>query len=317
MKLRIALFTLYSVYFACGCVEREPAQKFSITESPTCRGQQRETLNDTAEYDKTVRIARAIQLENSSQEAKFLANMEETSLLQITDVVEWGSTKVWAAKCCHMFVDSLRGSILTLEAAEKNDGNQISNIGGWQSKPEILERSDFGMRQVRDTVYQLLAKYMDRVVPQGAGGTIDANVKNAWANVNRLADMNRPHLHDAFLSGVFYLDYGGTYNESQICWHDPRPQVRNAWIKWMGKGWIQDETMTICRAPQPGLLILFPAWLEHYVAPLRSDTERVSIAFNVKISFPNHSPQDGNRRPLQLRLPPHHGGSSITIRPRI
>jgi hypothetical protein len=33
-------------------------------------------------------------------------------------------------------------------------------------------------------------------------------------------------------------------------------------------------------APRPGLLVLFPYWLEHYVEPHESDELRITIAFN-------------------------------------
>jgi uncharacterized protein (TIGR02466 family) len=35
--------------------------------------------------------------------------------------------------------------------------------------------------------------------------------------------------------------------------------------------------------PEAGKLIIFPAWLEHYVEPNTSTEERISIAFNINI----------------------------------
>ena len=32
--------------------------------------------------------------------------------------------------------------------------------------------------------------------------------------------------------------------------------------------------------PTPGLLVMFPSWLYHFVHPMASDTPRISIAFN-------------------------------------
>jgi Putative 2OG-Fe(II) oxygenase len=35
--------------------------------------------------------------------------------------------------------------------------------------------------------------------------------------------------------------------------------------------------------PQPGMLLAFPAWLEHFVHPFFGEGERISVAINVMI----------------------------------
>ena len=35
--------------------------------------------------------------------------------------------------------------------------------------------------------------------------------------------------------------------------------------------------------PQEGMLLFFPTWLEHDVEPSKTDDERISIAFNVRL----------------------------------
>jgi len=37
--------------------------------------------------------------------------------------------------------------------------------------------------------------------------------------------------------------------------------------------------------PEPGLLIVFPAWLFHYVNPYHGDGERISIAWNFNVEI--------------------------------
>ena len=37
--------------------------------------------------------------------------------------------------------------------------------------------------------------------------------------------------------------------------------------------------------PQPGLLVIFPCWLYHYVNPFRGKGERISIAFNIRLKI--------------------------------
>lgn len=35
--------------------------------------------------------------------------------------------------------------------------------------------------------------------------------------------------------------------------------------------------------PKEGLLLIFPSWTLHYVTSGQNDTERISIAFNIKL----------------------------------
>jgi hypothetical protein len=37
--------------------------------------------------------------------------------------------------------------------------------------------------------------------------------------------------------------------------------------------------------PEPGLLIMFPGWLQHYVNAYYGDGERISIAWNLTVEI--------------------------------
>jgi len=230
-------------------------------------------------------------------------------------MLNWWTTKVWSAACCASALSPLRRAILDLEA--NTDGNVKSNVGGWQSKAGIFESSVTGIKTVRDAAYQLVAQYVAHIVPNGAGGTVSADIDTSWVNVNRFGDMNRPHTHSGFVSGVYYVDTGqpaGSTNESLLCFYDPRPQVRNAGLQWsedISNGWL--ETETICKVPRPGLMILFPAWLDHYVTPLKRPGPRISISFNVGLKFPAYSAEASKGESLSLQIPEKHGGRKIVM----
>ena len=36
--------------------------------------------------------------------------------------------------------------------------------------------------------------------------------------------------------------------------------------------------------PKPGLMVIFPAWAEHWVHPFHGDGNRISIAINVTLN---------------------------------
>jgi hypothetical protein len=57
---------------------------------------------------------------------------------------------------------------------------------------------------------------------------------------------------------------------------DPRPGASA--VYWPTKAVTERGAINI--QPRPGLLVLFPSWLEHYTDPNQSDDERVCISFN-------------------------------------
>jgi len=120
----------------------------------------------------------------------------------------------------------------------------MSNVGGWQSKPGTLEGPDPSVAQIRLSIYQFVAQYVMHSVPEGSGGTIEADISTSWANVNRLSHMNRMHSHQGYAAGVYYIDTPS--NESMICFYDPRAAARQAGMSYsnaISGGWMETETM--------------------------------------------------------------------------
>lgn len=111
-----------------------------------------------------------------------------------------------------------------------------------------------------------------------------------WANVNRLGDYHDPHNHPhAYLSGTYYLAVPGERAEldnradvrpGAITFQDPRGAVNMTAIK--GDAQIEAEYTV---QPTPGLLMLWPAFLHHFVHPNLSKEPRVSISYNVMLRW--------------------------------
>jgi Putative 2OG-Fe(II) oxygenase len=36
--------------------------------------------------------------------------------------------------------------------------------------------------------------------------------------------------------------------------------------------------------PEPGMIVIFPSWMYHFVNPFHGDGERISVAFNVAVA---------------------------------
>lgn len=162
-----------------------------------------------------------------------------------------------------------------------------SNLGGWHSNTGMLE---WGGEPAK-----VLAK---RAVAMADRLTVDRKSPDAsrfgwaaemWANVCARGHANQYHVHPGcYWSAVFYLDdgYGGSDDPAlggELQLQDPRmPAVRMAapdLVMREADGSMQHNELTV--RPRTGLMVLFPAWLQHAVRPYLGGGERVTIAINL------------------------------------
>lgn len=155
---------------------------------------------------------------------------------------------------------------------------QISNRGGWQSPRDLFNWPTSECAMLRDAALEAMHRITRQVRPADAA-PLDASVEvEAWANVSPAHAFHVVHAHGGYSwSGVYYprsiaADEPGGRMELL----DPRA---NATI--LG---VPDQGEIRFRAvPTAGLLVMFPSWMQHYVTPHRSDSERISVAFNMRI----------------------------------
>jgi uncharacterized protein (TIGR02466 family) len=165
------------------------------------------------------------------------------------------------------------------------EANRISNVGGWQSLPDFLDWPEPEVKLLADEVDRsiqqisalpaMLARQPDpppRVKYQAYG----------WANLNRPGDYNLLHLHPGnHWSVVYYVAVGRLHPDTpmngRIELRDPRPAATYARTPGFNSG----QPMLI--RPEPGMMLVFPAWLEHGVHPFYGDGHRISIAINVAL----------------------------------
>lgn len=111
-----------------------------------------------------------------------------------------------------------------------------------------------------------------------------------WANVNRLGDYHGLHNHPhAYLSGTYYVAVPPQSTKlgkrldltpGAISFYDPRAQANaNAIAK---DGEINSEHLV---QPSAGMLLLWPAWLQHFIHPNHSEKPRISISFNATLKW--------------------------------
>lgn len=140
---------------------------------------------------------------------------------------------------------------------------------------------------LRECVNRTVADYFRQL---GMDYQIDWSL-HGWANVNRLGDYHDPHNHPhSYLSGTYYVQVPTDRAPLQsrkdarpgaISFYDPRgPAVNMGAIR--GDPYIEPEYTVM---PQPGEILMWPAFLLHFVHPNLSETPRISISFNVMLKW--------------------------------
>ena len=165
---------------------------------------------------------------------------------------------------------------LIKERMESQAGVTFSNAGGWQSEGEVLNWGDPAVDVLRREILRAVRHQTDFL----AEGPYKCRFNPiAWANVNAAGDFNRPHRHGtAHWSGVLYLKTPKENEGGKIAFHDPRSAV--GILPTPGTPFGESVAIT----PKPGMMLVFPGWLEHMVWPHRGTEPRITIAYNVMLS---------------------------------
>jgi uncharacterized protein (TIGR02466 family) len=154
----------------------------------------------------------------------------------------------------------------------KYPGAQISNRGGWHSKeldtPLPIELNNL----IQDSTL-FINQYCNSVT-----GIRDLILGNWWININGPNNYNLVHDHqNALLSVVYYVKVDAP-NTGELVIHrdDPSRYYLGKYRK--DNTHFSQQSYTI--EPKTNKLVIFPAWVKHSVEMNKSNTERISIAFN-------------------------------------
>lgn len=160
-------------------------------------------------------------------------------------------------------------------------GVKLSNHGGWQS--QSLKPSTYReLHQLQNLIFELSSRCIIDM-----GYTIEKarlDVLNMWVNINQKHNHNNIHTHqNATISGVFYVQCNPDSGRIEFYRNFSDQFI----IESQGK---LDKSTPLSHAvagytPEPGTLILFPAHIPHSVQPNNTDVDRISIAFNVGLSY--------------------------------
>jgi len=174
----------------------------------------------------------------------------------------------------------LESRILTRQSTTPSE--DYANSGGWHSPADLLEASGEDIDWLRGVIaegvngmvqatMQLPEVSSRRTKPSGAFHVV------AWANISKLGNYHRMHNHPGSAwSGCYYVraHSEGQSTAGALELYDPRPFTEMTDVPGTPYG------QRLLVRPEPGLLVLFPGWMYHFVHPVTSTEPRISIAFN-------------------------------------
>ena len=159
----------------------------------------------------------------------------------------------------------------------EDPGIKRSNKGGWHSNTDFTDWGGKAGQWLTNQIILLANRNTERVGDEQ--GPLRWGV-SAWANVNENGAANHRHIHGGcYWSAVYYvrIDEG---TGGQLVLHDPRvPEIAMHAPRLRFRKSGGERVLKV--KPEPGRLIVFPAWLSHEVEAWNGDGMRISLAFNL------------------------------------
>jgi uncharacterized protein (TIGR02466 family) len=150
-----------------------------------------------------------------------------------------------------------------------------SNDGGWQSPDDVFHWTGPAIATLRRLASSAVEAATSRL-PLPPSFRAEFHL-SGWAAVNRAGHYNTVHVHPmATWSGVYYVDPGSEPAESGGGLLEfSHPIVASAMTFFPGAL----PSARLVR-PEPGMIILFPSYLQHSVRMYRGDRPRICVPFN-------------------------------------
>ena len=153
-------------------------------------------------------------------------------------------------------------------------GNTISNRGGWQSSYFTLDNQD-------DVLQNFLSNCLSKFP------SIEKSVKlfaGAWININPTGAFNTKHSHPTSnLSGVLWIKC--PENCGNIIFENPNSFAAHLEVACYTEDFRNNNCIfnTYWFPPIEGRILVFPSYLEHRVDFNKSNEDRISVSFNIRL----------------------------------
>ena len=180
--------------------------------------------------------------------------------------------------CIHIFetkdFESVKDELIQHVYKERDNnpkGRIISNRGGWQSKCFTND----------DKIFSIIGEIICELSVLNDGTNFNME---CWFNINKKGSYNNKHVHpNSDLSGVLWLKT--PMNCGNIVFGSPHNFSSYTEINSYTKKF-KDDTGCTCSyffTPIEGKMLIFPSSLEHEVEQNKSNEDRISVSFNIKL----------------------------------
>ena len=112
---------------------------------------------------------------------------------------------------------------------------------------------------------------------------VEYDLIDMWINYMKPGDFNPIHAHGGDLSFVLFLDVPKELDEEIFSFEGTSSEPGCLTFQFANQARPQWATTKIHVVPKTGDLYIFPALLEHTVAPFKSDVIRISVSGNFQI----------------------------------
>ena len=154
----------------------------------------------------------------------------------------------------------------------------FSKNENWVSNNHSLSDISFQSNFIEEYDLKLLKKFISSSVDEYLQGTIGQKMPykiiQSWMTKTVKGEITTLHNHGMFdIAGVYY--YKSNSEDGNIKFINPNAGLAAS------QTFIKEYDVHV--EPKEGLLILFPAWLNHMVEMNNTDSERMSLSFNINI----------------------------------
>ena len=164
------------------------------------------------------------------------------------------------------------------EMKHKDEGVEISNMGGWQSD-DVFNETHTEFVKLKNKIEEAANIYHHAMQFKK---TYNQKISKIWVNINQKGHLNMSHNHPySIFSGAFYLTKGET---SPIDFEHPYKDINvHYWHEAIIENFNSVNSSKYSLPPKPNTLIIFPSWIQHKVHTNEEDTDRISFSFNTKM----------------------------------
>jgi len=176
--------------------------------------------------------------------------------------------------------ERLNAELIALIEEERRNSPESRACEGremWQSQRQVSD--DPPVRELFTSIFRVAAEIAAFLRWDIAGKKPACKV--CWANIHMKGGYHTRHIHPATiqLSGVYYAKANKGCGD--LIFHD----LSRFLGLWAGAPSTLELTShnrsRLAVEPEPGLGVLFPAYVMHEVAANRSDDERIGLAYNI------------------------------------